>query len=84
MALTNEEIIHSYQMLNGITEDIHTYNHWKSLGFQVRKGQKAIAKIRIWKPGYRKATDTENDEKLFMFMKTAAFFGRSQVDPIEE
>ena len=30
------------------TESLHTYKEWQSLGFQVKKGQKAIAKFTIW------------------------------------
>ena len=30
-------------------EPIHTYNGWKELGYQVRKGQKAVASFPIWK-----------------------------------
>lgn len=29
-------------------EPIHTYAEWKKAGFQVQKGQKAIAKFTIW------------------------------------
>lgn len=29
------------------TEPIHTYNAWKALGFQVQKGQKAVAQFTI-------------------------------------
>ena len=29
-------------------EEIHTYQEWKNAGFQVQKGQKAIAKFTIW------------------------------------
>lgn len=29
-------------------EAIHTYQEWKKAGFQVQKGQKAIAKFTIW------------------------------------
>lgn len=29
-------------------EEIHTYQEWKKAGFQVQKGQKAIAKFTIW------------------------------------
>lgn len=29
-------------------EEIHTYAEWKKAGFQVQKGQKAIAKFTIW------------------------------------
>ena len=30
-------------------ELIHTYQKWKELGYQVRRGEKAIAKFPIWK-----------------------------------
>lgn len=29
-------------------EPIHTYKEWQKAGFQVQKGQKAIAKFTIW------------------------------------
>lgn len=29
-------------------EEIHTYKEWQKAGFQVQKGQKAIAKFTIW------------------------------------
>ena len=30
------------------TEAIHTYKEWQNLGMQVQKGQKAVAKFKIW------------------------------------
>lgn len=77
-----------------LTEPIHTYQRWKEYGYQVKKGEKAIAKIQIWKPYAKKeeqekTSETERVElsELFkqrrMFMKTAAFFSESQVQPIE-
>ena len=69
------------------TEDIHTYAHWLSLGYQVRKGQKAVAKIQIWKHSEKETeTQDENPEsavnKGHMFLKVAAFFSASQVEAI--
>ena len=61
------------------TEPIHTYNIWKSLGYQVQKGEKAVAKITIWKHT-AKEKDGEKEEK--MFMKTSSFFSQSQVQPV--
>ena len=58
------------------TEPIHTYNAWKELGFQVKKGEKAIASFTIWK--YKK--NEEEDEAGKMFMKKASFFKTSQVE----
>lgn len=72
------------------TEEIHTYAIWKEMGYQVSKGQKAVAKIMIWKHTGKKEdsmVDSEGNEahyidKGHMFMKTAAFFSRSQVEEI--
>ena len=69
-------------------EPIHTYAAWKSLGFQVSRGQKACASFQIWKhknPGKKKDKKTgeeiETEEK--MFMTNAFFFRRDQVEPLE-
>lgn len=66
------------------TEPIHTFAHWKELGFSVKKGQHAITKIVIWK---YKVPNQDEDGVLpidnsggDMFMKTAHFFSLSQVE----
>lgn len=65
-------------------EELFTYQAWKSLGYQVQKGEKAIAKITIWK--YRKTTKEnekgEEEEQANMFLTTASFFKKSQVKEI--
>lgn len=68
------------------TEAIHTYQTWKELGYQVQKGQKAIVKLTIWKHSKAKTetVETENGtaqyiDKGRMFLKTASFFSKSQV-----
>lgn len=63
------------------TEDIHTYATWKEIGYQVRKGQKAVAKLIIWKHTTKFDEDSQRDESK-MFMKRSSFFSRSQVDAI--
>ena len=73
-----------------VPEALHTYQHWKDLGYQVQKGQKSIAKFQIWKHTggkMEKMIDTEGNEQEVpdrgrMFMKTASFFSRSQVEEI--
>ncbi len=63
------------------TEEIHTYNAWKDMGFQVQKGEKAVAQFVIWK--YRgKVNEETNEEEGQMFMKRASFFTRQQVKAI--
>ena len=64
-------------------EEIHTYAKWKELGFQVQKGDKAIAQFTIWKHTSKKNKETDEDESR-MFMKKASFFRRSQVKEIEK
>lgn len=74
------------------TEQIHTYQMWQSLGYQVQKGQKAVAQIVIWKHTGRKTetmpmqdgTVVEAEDAGHMFLKKASFFSRSQVKAKEE
>ena len=67
-----------------LPESIHTYQRWKELGYQVRKGEHAVAKIRIWKHTARQKDENPTEYEERMFMKNAAFFKASQVDKIEE
>lgn len=60
-------------------EELHTFKMWKDKGFAVKKGEHAIAKITIWKAKERKETE-DGEEDLRMFMKTAAFFSKAQVE----
>lgn len=65
------------------TEPIHTYNAWKELGFQVQKGQKAVAQFSIWKHCNGKVDEETGEEKPGkMFMKKASFFTARQVQAI--
>lgn len=74
-----------------VPEPIHTYQAWKALGYQVRKGEKAIAKFMIWKYTEKKSKEDkveigvkEGDTiKSSMFMKMAAFFKMSQVEKVK-
>ena len=69
-------------------EEMHTFQAWKSRGFSVRKGEKAIARLSIWKYITRKESIPMQDgtiqeqEASRMYMKDACFFSRSQVDRI--
>lgn len=64
------------------TEPIHTYAAWKALGYQVQKGQKAVANFKIWKHTTKEDKDTGKQESN-MFMTRAFFFTGSQVAPIK-
>lgn len=91
--MTNSEIILGNMAMliadGVITEDnvIHTYAHWKSLGFQVKKGEHAIAKFPIWKYTKKKNKDMSEEEaqqKGYCFMKNSAWFTDAQVEPIKD
>lgn len=66
------------QMLE--TKDIHTYTAWQKLGFQVKRGQKAIDKFQIWKHIVKKAEKEDEEDTENMFMVTSSFFSQSQVE----
>lgn len=73
-------------------EEIHTFARWKELGFMVQKGEHAVAKFPIWKHSGAKTetlpmqdgNDVEYIDSGKMFLKTAAFFTRGQVAPLEK
>lgn len=76
-----EAVVNGEKMTLDEPEQIHTYAMWKELGYQVQKGQKAVAKFRIWK--HTSKRDDETDEiETNMFLTMAAFFSASQVKAI--
>lgn len=71
-------------------EEIHTYQAWKALGYQVKRGEKAIAKFTIWKYKAGKVEveaegdGEEQEQKGMMFMKLSHFFSESQVEAVKK
>lgn len=68
-------------------EPIHTFAKWKELGFNVKKGEHAIAQIIIWK--HKTSKKHENDEETnvdngYCFQKKAFFFSLSQVEQMKK
>jgi hypothetical protein len=96
--MTNAEIIMENSMLlvadgvlevdeNGMPEEIHTYSHWKTLGRQVKRGEKAIAKFPIWKYTSKKTEDVSEEEaqkKGYCFQKLSAWFKYSQTEEAKD
>ena len=87
-AITNEQIIFNEKLLHGITEEIHTFERWKELGFSVKKGEKSTIKFPIWKYGKPKTEQNEDGKTEivkggYCFMKTSAFFTAAQVEPLK-
>lgn len=63
-------------------EQIHTYQGWKSLNRQVKKGEKSIATIQIWHHTTRKPKDKDEEEQERMFLTKAFFFTEAQTEAI--
>ena len=92
--MTNAEIIYMESIelvkqgilkaIAGQPEPIHTFAKWKSMGYSVKKGEKAIAKITIWKYTTRTKTDDDGNEidDSKCFPKVSAFFKTSQVEKV--
>ena len=64
-------------------EPIHTYQAWKELGYQVNKGEKAVATFVIWKKGKDRVGENGENIPGKIFAKNSAFFKQSQVSKIE-
>lgn len=85
MATTNAMIIEMYKAEKGINMPLHTYAKWKQLGYQVKKGEKSMHRITIWK-GCTKTVKTDEDTEIVssrVFMKESCFFTLAQVEPIK-
>ena len=91
MAITNKEIISLEMATRGIEEEVHTFAMWKSLGYQVKRGEKALFQTMLWKMKKGKKQDDNNEEQQDdkevkehnnFFMAKSSLFGRSQVELI--
>lgn len=85
--MTNLAILEQECRNRGITEVVHTFAKWKSLGYKVKQGEHALFSTQLWK--YSKRTKhndetNEDEEKESMYMTKAFLFGESQVEKIEE
>lgn len=84
--MTNLQIIALECANRGISEEVHTFAMWKSLGYKVKKGEHAKFEAQIWKHSSKTIhnNDTDADEtKESLYMTKAFFFGRSQVEEKE-
>ena len=91
MAITNKEIISLEMATRGIDEEVHTFAMWKSLGYQVKRGEKALFQTMLWKMKKGKKQDDNNEDQQDdkevkkynnFFMAKSSLFGRSQVELI--
>lgn len=65
-------------------EQIHTYQGWKSLNRQVKRGEKSIATIQIWKHTTKKSKAEDEDDQEKMFLTKAFFFRENQTEAIAQ
>ena len=63
-------------------EPIHTYNGWKDLGYQVKKGQHAKAQFMIWKWNGQKNEETGEEEGGSCYQRKAFWFTFDQVEKV--
>ena len=68
----------------GIDIPCHTYNEWKKLGYQVKKGEKASIATRLWKHNDKKEPKYDKDgkeiEQRDFYLNYAYLFLASQVE----
>ena len=87
MAITNQAIIELEKIERNITEEIHTFERWKAMGFSVKKGEKSEIRFPIWKYGQPSKEVNDDGEPIYKggycFMKESCFFKRSQVEPMK-
>lgn len=80
--MSNAEIVKTMRALHGVAEECHTYQHWRAMGRQVKRGEKAVFMAPMWKPNTKKNKDGEEVRKGF-FAKESAFFTLSQTEEIK-
>lgn len=91
MAITNNQIVMTAWLelvAAGVIsekEDIHTFDYWRKSGYIVKRGEKAIISLMIWKHSAKTQTDENGNETETsrMFMKKAYFFASHQVEKIQ-
>lgn len=63
-------------------EQIHTYNGWKDLGYQVKRGEHAKATFPIWKYSGKKDEETGEQTDGHCFLKKSFWFTFDQVEKV--
>ena len=63
-------------------EPIHTYNGWKELGYQVKKGEHAKAQFPIWKWKGQKDEETGEEAGGKCYQRKAFWFTFDQVEKV--
>ena len=85
--MTNYQIIENAKIELGLDEDLilKTYQDWKRIGYQVKKGEKSVMACMIWFPKKSKVkneVDSEEVNEGSFFKSKAFFFSQNQVEKI--
>lgn len=70
LAWANAKAHRAAKAAAGITEEVHTWSGWRSLGYEVIHERKALFKVALADPATKSGS------------RTACYFGASQVRPI--
>ena len=85
MPTTNKSIINAYKAAHNIplSAPLYTYAAWRSMGYQVKKGERCCHRVCLWKYGEKKI-EQEGQERTVgrCFHKTMSLFTREQVEKI--
>ena len=85
--MTNYQIIENAKIELGLDEDLilKTYQDWKRIGYQVKKGEKSVMTCMIWFPkksNVKVDADSEEVNEDSFFKSKAFFFSQNQVEKI--
>lgn len=84
--MSNSQIISTTAGLMGLDQsaEYFTYQQWRTRGYQVQKGQKAVMVCDLWTPtkASKKQLEENPDAKIGMWQKRSALFTADQVKPI--
>jgi len=81
---SNQEILMMETMMAEFDwdgENLFTYAEWKSRGYQVKRGEKAIISTSLWRP-FTKENDKGEKEIVFRLVKSH-LFSNEQVEKIK-
>ena len=80
------KLLNKAKIESGLDEDLilKTYQDWKRLGYQVKKGEKSVMACMIWFPKKSKVkADADSEEEVnegSFFKSKAFFFSQNQVE----
>lgn len=86
MATTNKSIINAYKTAHNIPLStlLYTYAAWRSMGYQVKKGEKCRHRVQMWKHTEKTIEQDGETKKVGRcFSKITHLFEAEQVERIK-